>query len=209
VNKNQERFFFLKHRKLIYLSLGLVLILTTMLNYKTCQEIKISEELALSNSVKMTETRSMYLSGYFESAENTLTNIRSILLDLHTADKFDRELMNDMLLSNLNLEQNILCLWIYMEPNALDVDVDNKDALGSNKVGTYAPWFYYDTNKTSIIKTFCGSDQFKFYEYPRRLKREVLLEPYQTVNERDRFFITLAQPIIQNRFIGAIGIDWF
>ncbi len=207
--KTRERSDIFRQRKLIYLSLSIVLILTALLNVKTYQEISVSEELALENSLKRTEIRSKYLSEYFEEAELSLSSIRSILLNLTKAGKFDRQLMNEMLLSNLSLKQNIRGLWVYLEPNAFDQDSEHLNVTGSTEEGRYAPWFYFNNENSSIIQTACGSDQYIYYEAPKKLMREVLLEPYQTQNGGDTFFITLTQPIIQNRFRGAIGIDWF
>ncbi|MEL6558606.1 MAG: ATP-binding protein [Bacteroidota bacterium] len=199
----------LRKRRLIYLGLGLVLFFCVLLNIRTYNEFVVSEKIALENAVKSTEIRSKYLSQYFEEAEIILTNLRSIMLNLSKADKFDRPLMNDMILSNLNIKNNTLSLWVYLEPNAFDTDTDHKGGPGSKDDGRYAPWFYYNIEKTAVIRNICGTDHFKFYEYPKTLRREVLLEPYQTVNGGDKYFITLAQPVIDNGFKGAMGIDWF
>lgn len=198
----------LRKRRLIYFGLGVVLFFSLLLNIKTYNEFVVSEKIALENAMKSTEMRSQYLSQYFEEAEIILTNLRSIMLNLADAEMFDRELMNNMILSNLNVKNNTLSLWVYLEPNAFDNDADHINGPGSRVDGRYAPWFYYNSEKTSIIKNVCGTDHFKFYEYPKKLKREVLLEPYQTANAGDTYWITLAQPIIENGFKGAMGIDW-
>lgn len=199
----------LKKRRLIYFGLGVVLFFCVLLNIRTYSELIVSENIALEDAMKSTEVRSKYLSQYFEEAEIILTNLRSIMLNLSKADMFDRSLMNDMILSNLNIKNNTLSLWVYLEPNAFDIDADQIGGPGSRVDGRYAPWFYYNSEKTAVIRNVCSSDHSKFYEYPKTLRREVLLEPYQTVNGGDTYFITLAQPIIENGFKGVMGIDWF
>ncbi|MGB3468115.1 MAG: ATP-binding protein, partial [Cyclobacteriaceae bacterium] len=173
------------------------------------QELINSEEFVVQNSLRETESRANYLTDYFQEAEVILTNLRSVIINLSDADKFDRELVNKMILSNLNIRNNTLSLWVLLEPNAFDSDQKSVDRPGTRQDGRYAPWFYYNAEKTAIIQNICSTDQQKFYEYPQKLKREVLLEPYQTENGGDKFFITLAQPIIKNTFKGALGVDWF
>lgn len=207
--KTPQKLELIKNRKLIYISMGIVLFFSVLLNIRTYNELNVSENIVLKNALKATETRSKYLSQYFEEAEIILTNLRSIMLNLSKADMFNRELMNEMILSNLNVRNNTLSLWIFLEPDAFDKDMEHINEPGSKENGRYAPWFYYNSEKTDIIQNVCSSDQLKFYDYPKRLKREVLLEPYQTENGGDTYFITLAQPIIKNNFKGAMGVDWF
>ena len=87
----------LKMRKYIYIGLLVTLILTALLNIKTFRELKLSKEMALQNSLEMTEIRSKYLSEYFEQAEYYLSGLQNVLLNLVKADMFDRELMNQMI----------------------------------------------------------------------------------------------------------------
>mgnify|MGYP001799381791 FL=1 len=198
----------LKKRKYIYIGLLAILILTAVLNIKTFSELKLSKERALQNSLEMTEVRSTYLSEYFEQAEYHLSSLRNVLLNLVKADKFDRELMNQMIRTSLNTKNEILSIWVYLEPDAFDRDALNKSTIGSQEEGRYAPWFYYNQEKSSVIENVCGTDQYDFYLYPKKLNREVLLEPYKTTNAGDAHYITLTQPIVYNGFKGSMGIDW-
>ncbi|MEL7146750.1 MAG: hypothetical protein AAFO69_10305, partial [Bacteroidota bacterium] len=125
----------LRKRKYIYTGLFVILALTALLNIKTFRELRVSEELALKNSLEMTEVRSQYLSEYFEQAEHQLSNLRNVMLNLVKADKFDRELMNQMIRTSLSPKNDVLSLWIYLEPDAFDDDSTQTEVIGSQASG--------------------------------------------------------------------------
>jgi len=172
----------LKNKNIILSLLGVLFASAIILNIKTYEEVVISKNKAIAYATNTTEIRSAYLKEHFEKAEVRLSSLRNTILNLDKADKFDRQLITNILSSNLNKSENLLSIWVYLEPNAMDIDSLHLNENGSLPNGRFAPWLYFDRNNSSIIQNVCSSDQLIFYALPKELKRTVLLEPYQTEN---------------------------
>lgn len=188
---------------------GLVFIFLTILNMKEYEASRVSEGIVYDYVVATTEQRSSELSGHFEKAAARLKVLKKTILSLVKSGKFDRKLMYDVVLSNLDSADDIRSIWVFLEPNAFDLDHENQSAPGNNLKDRFAPWFYYD-DQGLFKQDYCKHDEFSYYTLPKKYERTILTEPYFGFSKAGEklYFISVTEPILYNGFKGAVGIDW-
>lgn len=120
-----------------------------------------------------------------------------------------RDIYNNMLENVLLAHPNVLGVWTCWEPDALDgADNKNKNKVGSNSNGCFAPYWTQKDGKTSVT-ALTDYETSDFYVLAKNSGTEKILDPYEyEVDGQSILMTTLAVPIKNNdEVIGVAGID--
>ncbi|CAG35716.1 methyl-accepting chemotaxis protein [Desulfotalea psychrophila] len=111
----------------------------------------------------------------------------------------EKELLDSSLRHILKKNNNFTGIWVAVEPNTIFETF-------------YYPWFHRKegnivADPTTDLKDYEAAAAEEYYALPKRLKREVLIEPYEDPDIHT-LMTSAAVPIIHNgRCIGVVGID--
>ncbi len=139
--------------------------------------------------------------------------IASSIVSLKAAGVTNRAQINAMLRSQLEANTNLLGVWVGLEPNVLD----GKDSVfvntpGTDASGRFIPYWNRGSGQIALEALTAYEDQGAdgaYYQVPKRLLREVVVEPYAyVVAGKSILMVSLVVPIIENgKFIGNAGVD--
>jgi len=156
----------------------------------------------------------VYLESYLTAAKDLANTFKAYK---EIDEKNRRQVFSEIMKKNLELNKDFLAVWTIWESNT----IDNLDSLyvnkpGSTVLGNFAPMFFKRNNviifdehlETNPNEVFKGD----YYETPKRLRKEVILDPYFYSYSKTKvdevFEFTICMPIIKNNnFLGVVGID--
>lgn len=126
---------------------------------------------------------------------------------------FTRKQANELLKNTLREDSSLLGVWTLWEPDAFDSKDMNYAGKGhSDSTGRYIPYWTMGDNGEPQVEALVDYEvpgSGDYYLLARKLKKEVILEPYiYKVNGVDTLITTLTVPIIvDGKFLGVTGVD--
>ncbi len=135
------------------------------------------------------------------------------VISLREAGHADRKLADTLLANALKSHPDFLSMSLAWEPDAFDAkDDDFAGKQGEDPQGRFAR--YADRDSSGKVALHNLTDYEKpgsgdYYLLPRKLKKEVILEPYSyPYNGVDTLLTSIAVPImVDGRFIGSVTAD--
>ncbi|HYX35200.1 MAG TPA: methyl-accepting chemotaxis protein [Oligoflexus sp.] len=124
-----------------------------------------------------------------------------------------RQDVMDMMRVLVEKNPDVLGIWTTWEPNAFDgQDQKFAHAPVHDASGRFAPYaVHVDDGKVGmeVNKDYEVEGKGDYYLVPRRLMKEVIMEPYAyNVNGKDVLMTSIVVPImVQGKFLGAVGAD--
>jgi hypothetical protein len=124
-----------------------------------------------------------------------------------------REAVNAMMAECLRHHPDLLAFSCGCEPLAFDgLDADFALTPGHDASGRFVPYWHRGSGRIEqeALANYDVAGENDFYELPRRLKADVLMEPYlYPVAGKPVLMTSLMSPIMVNgRFIGVVGADY-
>ncbi|MBP7336454.1 methyl-accepting chemotaxis protein [Niveispirillum sp.] len=138
--------------------------------------------------------------------------VATSVLSMKQAGIVNRTQLNAWLKSQLDNNPDLLAVWVGMEPNALDgKDANAANMPGSDAAGRFVPYWNRGSGAVALepLVDFDKQGDGDYYQLPKRLLREVAIEPYSyMVGGKSTLIMSLAVPIIEDgKFIGVAGVD--
>jgi methyl-accepting chemotaxis protein len=138
--------------------------------------------------------------------------VATSMLSMKQAGIVNRAQLNIWLKSQLDANPGVLAVWVGMEPNALDgKDAAAANTPGSDAAGRFVPYWNRGSGRVELepLVDFDKDGAGDYYQLPKRLMREVAIEPYSyVVAGKSLLIMSLVVPIIENgKFIGVAGVD--
>lgn len=102
--------------------------------------------------------------------------------------------------------------WTVWEPNAIDNrDAEFANAPGCDAEGRFAPYWVTlgGLHIEACVDYQDGNPNGEYYLRPKRLKRDVIMEPFSyKINNQDVMVVSLCSPImVNNEVVGVAGVD--
>lgn len=127
--------------------------------------------------------------------------------------KIDRDTADHVLKTLLERNKQLLATWICFEPNIFDgKDAEFVGKTGTDKTGRYIPYWNRasgDIKVEPLVDYEKQTSAGDYYNLPKKLKREVAIDPYDYPISGVNVLITsLTVPVFMNgEVIGVAGID--
>lgn len=127
--------------------------------------------------------------------------------------KIDRDMADHVLKTILERNKQLLATWICFEPNIFDgKDSEFVGKAGTDKTGRYIPYWNRASGEIKLEPLVDYEKQTSagdYYNLPKKLKREVAIDPYDYPISGVNVLITsLTVPVFMNgEVIGVAGID--
>lgn len=142
----------------------------------------------------------------------TLAHTLSAVKDQNSPLDIDRDQINSILSTVLNENASFLGTYTLWEPNAFDQkDFAYANLPGHDHTGRLIPYWSRGPNGLTLAplvnyETVGAGD---YYQIPKRLKSEALIEPYlYPVQGEDVYITSLVVPIVRDgKFYGIAGVD--
>jgi methyl-accepting chemotaxis protein len=124
-----------------------------------------------------------------------------------------REDVNALMAESLEQNPDLLAISCGCEPNAFDgFDAQFANTAGHDATGRFVPYWNRGNGSVALeaLANYDVPGQNDFYEIPRKLHREIFMEPYEyPVGGKVVLMTSLMQPILVNdKFIGVVGADY-
>jgi len=122
----------------------------------------------------------------------------------------DRKLLDNILISTVKDDSNLLGTWMLWEPNAFDgKDAEFIDAPGHDSTGRVNSYWHRENDKI-VVEPNVDWGTSDWYQIPKKLKEEILLDPYvYKVSGKDVLLVSVIVPIIfEGKFRGVVGVDY-
>ncbi len=133
-----------------------------------------------------------------------------ILLELVQQQIHDREFINDLLITTIKKDQDILGAWTLWEPNAFDgKDVDFVNAPGHDATGRVNYYWHWNGDQV-VVEPNVDWETSDYYQIPQKIRQEILLEPYlYKVSGKEMLLTSAIVPLLyKGKFVGVVGIDY-
>ncbi|MFV7474990.1 methyl-accepting chemotaxis protein [Enterobacter pseudoroggenkampii] len=187
---------------------------TATIGFMMWQWMAQQEVLAKKHIRQIAEVQALQVSKQLDSALTAARDMGNSALALREAGVFDRQSLNQLLISYLSAHPQFLSMSMAFEPNAFD----DKDAAfagqsGEDPAGRYARYVDRDaTGKPALhlltdIETPGSGD---YYLLPKQRHKDVIIEPYiYPYNGVDVMLTSIAAPIMRDgQFLGSVTSDF-
>ncbi len=125
--------------------------------------------------------------------------------------ELSRSQVNNMLEQVLLENPDFLGVYTAWEPNAFDgLDSEYANTKGHDETGRFIPyWVRDESGEISLLALTGYEDDGSYYQVPKSLKEEVIIEPFAyEVKGKEVLMTSLIVPIIINdKFVGIAGVD--
>ncbi|MBU8893457.1 MAG: HAMP domain-containing protein [Bacteroidales bacterium] len=156
----------------------------------------------------------IYLEKYFTSVKD-LSNTFKVYKDIEEVNR--RDVISNIMIKSLQSNPDFLSVWSTWEPWSID-SLDNLyiNKTGSSIVGNFGHLYYKEKGLVvldeSIESNAVSVYSEHYYQLPKKTGKPVILDPYYysyTKNKSEEVLETsIVSPIIvDNRFLGVIGVD--
>jgi len=136
------------------------------------------------------------------------------MVSLREAGHADRKLADTLLQNALKNHPDFLSMSLAWEPDAFDgKDADLAAQAGQDPDGRYVRYVDRDTSGNVVLHNLTDYEtpgSGDYYLLPRKLKKEVILEPYSyPYNGVETLLTSIAVPIIvEGKFLGSVTADF-
>jgi methyl-accepting chemotaxis protein len=203
----------LKSKMLLVILGSILIILGGLLTYTGSKNQKNAVATATSLATASGEKIAMSVKSEIELAADAARTLSDSLQAMKKSNVTNRDAVNEMLKRVLENNPTFLDTWMLWEPNAFDgLDASFAAKKGQDPTGRFNTyWVNSDSKLTMSFNE--GYDQpglGDFYLIPKGSGKETVLNPYiYKLNNVDTLMAGLVVPIkIDNKFVGAIGIDF-
>jgi methyl-accepting chemotaxis protein len=203
--------------KLLSWGIGSILIVSTFLILNSSSRLydSLYSNVKLT-SMKESETASHQISERLNDAFAVARHLGQVYkASITSGDKFklSRTESDEILKQTIKEDKSLLGVWTLWEPNKFDgKDSDFKNIVPSDKTGRYIPYWTRGENDVPQVEALVSYEvegDGDYYQLAKKLRKEVILEPYiYKVNGVDTLITSLVVPIIINdTFYGVAGVD--
>lgn len=123
----------------------------------------------------------------------------------------DRKLLDTILITTIkNDPERLLGTWMLWEPNAFDNrDKEFAGTEGHDNTGRVNSYWHWDKTEI-VVEPNVDWQSSTWYQVPRNLQRDVLLDPYiYTVSGEEMLLVSAIVPFIHSgEFRGVVGVDY-
>jgi Methyl-accepting chemotaxis protein (MCP) signalling domain len=183
---------------------------------KASMEVQNAEsEAFFKNAAFMVAAEAKRFETRFLQLETSLYGIKHLIEGMRASRiRPQRDVVNALLMANLKADTDVLAYTCCFEPNAFDgLDNDYRDAPGHDETGRFIP--YWNRSTGNVVKEQLVDYETPgvnvWYEQPRRLGRDVMIEPYAYhLSNGQVIQMATLMVVIQhaNKFLGVTGIDF-
>lgn len=171
----------------------------------------LASSMSLVQQTAMSE--SLRIADQIHISASCARNLATALGGLKASGSPQREVVGHILRSTLEANPNLLGVWSVWEPNALDGrDADYINTPGSDDKGRYVA--YWNRVGGAHLENCVDYDKDTisgaFYTRPRKLGREILMEPVvYPIAGKDVMVVSYCVPIKENDAVIAVaGVDF-
>jgi len=208
----------LKHKIQIYILLTTIIIYVGALGYIS----RKSKNMASNDARHISDNYAIGAANQIGiMLESYLTTVKDLSNTFKAYKEIDernrRQVFGEIMKKNLETNKDFLAIWTIWESNTLDnLDKSYVNTHGSTILGNFAPMYYKINNKIILDESIETDPNSVFtgdcYELPKRLRKEIVLDPYYysySKSDNDKVFeVTICAPIIvENQFLGVVGVD--
>lgn len=184
----------------------------------TCSSITIRNHVvadAKARSMKTAQNFSSHIKAKIEGAlgtARTLAHTLSAVKDPNSPLDINRAQVNSILSTVLKENASFLATYTLWEPDAFDQqDSAYANQSGHDHTGRLIPHWSRGPNGLVLapLVNYEAAGAGDYYQIPKRLKREAIIEPYlYPVQGTDLYITSLVVPIMHNgEFYGIAGVD--
>lgn len=176
-----------------------------------------SRSMVINHAEKLTESIVKENARVIESSlKQHLDSVKSLVQNLEGLKKAQGQLSRetvDMLLKNmLELNHDLLGVWVCYEENALDgKDELYKNKAGHDKTGRFIPyWSRAGENvNRDVLVDYDDQENGQYYQLPKSTGKSTIIKPYYYEIQGKNIIITsICVPIIEKgNVIGVAGLD--
>ena len=149
-----------------------------------------------------------------QAIENSVF-LRDIILNLKQNGYTGRNILPEILSSNLQVNQDFFSYWVYFEPDGWDGrDAEFANTEEYDETGNYAAWAFRNPDgSVSVTTEAWGVESYEedYYAIPKKTKDFYISEPYEEEVEEGIYvrMISVSLPLLdrQNRVFGVAGVD--
>jgi methyl-accepting chemotaxis protein len=200
----------LKKKVILTVFTVVVSIFAVAIIFLSTQANKIIEEMTLNVSKEMAMDYSQKIKFELEKSMTVVKTLAQNYEGLKSSNFVDRELYLSGLKNIFEKNPTFIGMSSGWEPNALDGK--DEQFIGRpyhDKTGRFLPYVYRDTSNKVQITALEGYETDEWYQLPKKIKSEIITEPYvYPVNGKNVFMTTMTAPIIINdNFLGVTTVD--
>ncbi len=131
--------------------------------------------------------------------------------EMARSENTNRALLDAILVATIkNDPEKLLGTWMLWEPNAFDnKDRDFAGTEGHDKTGRVNSYWHWNEEEI-VVEPNIDWQSSTWYQVPRKLQREILLDPYlYTVSGKEMLLVSAIVPFIHSgQFRGVVGVDY-
>ncbi len=141
--------------------------------------------------------------------------LREIIYNLKENGYTNREILPEILVSNLDSNENFFSYWVFFEPDGWDaLDARFANTEDYDETGNYAAWAYRnDDGSIEVTTEAWGVESYEedYYKVPKDSRKLYISEPYSedVDNGLSVYMISVSLPLInhEGQVFGVVGID--
>jgi methyl-accepting chemotaxis protein len=203
----------LKSKMLLVILGSILIILGGLLTYTGSTNQKNAVDTATSLATASGEKIALSVKNEIEIAADAARTLADSLKAMKRSNSTSRDAVNEILRAVLENNPKFLDTWILWEPNAFDgLDASFANKQGHDPTGRFNTYWVNSGSKftMSFNEGYDKPGLGDFYLLPKGSGKETLLDPYMyKLDNVDTLMAGLVVPImIDNKFVGAIGIDF-
>ncbi len=183
-------------------------VLGVMIWFAADQAKRDAEQLA----IKTAEESAAQISGILQRSLSTAHGLGSALLALKNARTPIRAEFDEIQISFLERNPELLGAWTGWEPNALDGrDADFANTPGHDATGRYVPYWNRASGKIEVepLLDYATDGPGDYYQIAFRNRKNAIIDPYAySVGGKEMLITSLVVPlVVKGKAVGVAGFD--